>query len=83
MARIHYKKLRSIDVAQKGQECMRKLRSMTLQNSSTDDSVSDDCSALHSVTQNAEHNIDTLPETTAMSNMELCNPPGRLKHGVM
>ena len=33
---------------------MRKLRSMTLQDSSTDDS---------------------LPETSAMSGMELCNPP--------
>ena len=39
VARVHYKKLRSRHVARKGQECMRKLRSMTLQESSTDASV--------------------------------------------
>ena len=72
VARVHYKKLRSIDVARKGKKCMRKLRSMTLQLSSTDDSVSDDFSASHNVTQNAEHIVDTFPETSAMSGMELC-----------
>ena len=66
VARVHYKMLHSRDVARKGQECMRKLRSMTLQDSSTDDSVSDDCSASHNVTQNAEHIVDILPETSAM-----------------
>ena len=75
MARAHYKKLRSRDVARKGQECMRKLRSMTLQDSSTHDSVSNDCSASHNVTQNTEHIVGTLPETSAMSRKELCNPP--------
>ena len=60
MARVHYEKLRFRDVARKGQECMRKLRSMTLQDSSTDDSVSDDCSASHDVTQNADNIVDTL-----------------------
>ena len=54
VARVHYKKLRSRDTTRKGQECMRKVRSMTLPESSTDDSVSDDCSASHDVTQNAE-----------------------------
>ena len=66
VARVHYKQLRSRDVARKGQECMRKLRSMTLQDSSTEDSVSDDPSA----TQNAEDIVDTLPETSAMSGKE-------------
>ena len=75
MARVHYKKLRSRDVARKGQECMRKLRSMTLQDSSTDDSVSDDFSASHNSTQNAEVIVDTLPETSAMLGKEFCNPP--------
>ena len=60
VARVHYKKLRSRDVARKGQKCMRKHRSMTLQDSSTDDSVLDDCSASHNVTQNAEDIVDTL-----------------------
>ena len=50
---------------------------MTLQDSSTDDSVSGDCSASHNVTQNAEHIVDTLPETSAMSGKEFCNPPGK------
>ena len=56
---------------------MRKLRSMTFQDSSTHDSVSNDCSTSHNVTQNAEHIVDTLPEfeTSAMSDKELCNPP--------
>ena len=75
VARVHYKKLRSRDVARKGQECMRKLRSMSLQDSSTDDSVSDDSSALHNATQNAEDIVDTVPETSAMSGKEFCNPP--------
>ena len=75
VARVHYKKLCSRDVAHKEQECMRKLISMTLQDSSTDDSVLHDCSASHNVTQYAEHIVDTLPETSAMSGMELCNPP--------
>ena len=82
VARVHYKKLRSRDVACKGQECMRKLRSMTLQGSSTDDSVSDDCSASHSVTQNTEHIVDTLPETSAMSGKELCNPPRKAPENI-
>ena len=69
-------KLRSRDVALKGQECMRKLRSMTLQDSSADDSVLDDCSASHNVTQTAERIIvDTLPKTSAMAGKEFCNPP--------
>ena len=75
VARVHYKKLRSRDVARKGQECMRKLRSMTLQDSSTDDSVSDDSSASHNATQNAEDIVDTLPETSAMSGKAFCNQP--------
>ena len=81
VARVHYKKLRSRDVARKGQECMRKLRSMTLQDSSTDDSVSDDSSASHNATQNAEDIVDTLPEMSAMSGSgkEFCNPKKRLK----
>ena len=58
VARVHYKKLRSRDVACKGQECMRKLRSMILQDSSTDDSVSDDSSASHNATQNAEDIVE-------------------------
>ena len=48
---------------------------MTLQDSSTDDSVSDDCSVLHNVTQNAVHIVDTFPETSAMSGMEICTLP--------
>ena len=60
VVRVHYKKLCSRDVARKGQECMRKLRSMTLRDSSKDDSVSDDCSALHNVTQNADRMLLTL-----------------------
>ena len=56
---------------------MRKLRSLTLQDSSTHDSVSNDCSASHNVTQNAEHIVDTLPKTSAMSGKELCNPPNK------
>ena len=75
MARVHCKKLRSRDVARKGQECMRNFRSMTLQDSSMDDSVSDDCSASHNVTQNADNIVDTLPETSAMSGKKFCKPP--------
>ena len=75
VARVHYKKLRSRHVAHKGQECMRKLRSMTLQDSSTDDSVSDDSSASHNATQNAEDIVDPFPETSAMSGKEFCHPP--------
>ena len=40
-----------------------------------DDSVSDHCSASHNVTQNAEHIVDTLPETSALSGKEFCNLP--------
>ena len=54
---------------------MRKLRSMTLQDSSTDDSVLDGSSASHNATQNNEDIVDTLPETSAMSGKEFCNPP--------
>ena len=71
VARVHYKKLRSRDVASKGRECMRKLRGMTIQDSSTHDYVSDDCFSSHNVTQNAENIVDTLPETSAMSGKEL------------
>ena len=48
---------------------------MTLQDSSTNDSVSDDCPASHNVTQNAEDIVDTLPETSTMSGKELFDPP--------
>ena len=40
-----------------------------------DDSVLDHCSASHNVTQNAEHIVDTLHETSAMSGKEFCNLP--------
>ena len=53
VARVHYKTLRSRSIARKGQESMRKLRSMTLRDGSTDDSVSNDSSVSHNVTQNA------------------------------
>ena len=52
---------------------------MTLQDSSTDDSVSDDCSASHHVTQNAENIVDTFPKTSGMSGKKLCNPPRKAK----
>ena len=50
--------------------------------SSADDSVSNDCSASHDVTQNAENIVDTLPETSAMSGKELCNPPRKASKNV-
>ena len=53
VARVHCKKLALRDVACIGEECMGKLRSMTVEDSSTDGFASDDFSALHDVTQNA------------------------------
>ena len=61
---------------------MRKLMSMTLQDSSTNDSVSDDCSASHDETQDADNIVDTLPETNAMSGKDFVINLGRLLRNV-
>ena len=69
VARIHYKKLRSRDIARKGQECMRKLRSMTLEDSSTDDDFkSDACPALQYVGQSQNVSAEHFAETSALPN---------------
>ena len=70
------KKLRSRDIARKGQECMKKLRSMTLEDSSTDDDFkSDDCSALQYVGQSQNVSVEDFVETSALPNKELCSVP--------
>ena len=76
MTRIHYKKLRSRDIARKGQECMRKLRSLTLEDSSTDDDFkSDACPALQYVGQSQNVSVEHFAETSALPNKELCSVP--------
>ena len=74
MTRIHYKKLRSRDIARKGQECMRKLRVMTLEDSSTDDDFkSGACPALQYIGHCQNVSVEHFAETSALPNKELCS----------
>ena len=51
---------------------MRKLRSMTLEDSSTDDDFKcDDCSALQYVGQSQNVSVEDFAETSALPNKEL------------
>ena len=55
---------------------MRKLRSMTLEDSSTDDDFkSDACPPLQYVGQSQNVSVEHFAETSALSNKELCSVP--------
>ena len=55
---------------------MRKLRSMTLEDSSTDDDLkSDACPALQYVGESQNVSVEHFAETSALSNKELCSVP--------
>ena len=83
MARVHYKKLRSRDIARKGEECTRKPRSMALEDSSTDDGFkSGDCSALQHVGQSQNVSVKDSPEASALPNKESCTVPRKTPKNV-
>ena len=62
---------------------MRKLRSMTLEDSSTDDGIkSDECSALQHVGQSHSVSVEDCIETIALPNKELCSVPRKTPKNV-
>ena len=76
-------RVRSRDIARKGQEYTRKLRSMTLEDSSTDDGFkSDDYSALQHVGQSQNVSVEDSAETSALPNKVLYSVPRKAPKNV-